>query len=117
MFLSGLKKRRSEALITATPMGWLFIFFVIPTLLVIAMAFRSADPYGGIGDEWPLTTIKDLRDPNYPLIIWRTVWLSLVSTAICILTAIPAAYYISRIKKKYQDIILLFIIVPFWINF
>ncbi len=98
-------------------MGWLFIFFVIPTLLVIAMAFRSADPYGGIGDEWTLNTIKDLRNPNYPLIIWRTVWLSLVSTAICILTAIPAAYYISRIKKKYQDIILLFIIVPFWINF
>lgn len=117
MFLQGFRKRKSEALISASPMGWLFIFFVIPTFLVIAMAFRSADPYGGIGDEWTLNTIKDLRNPNYPLIIWRTVWLSVVSTAICILAAIPAAYFISRIKKKYQDIILLFIIVPFWINF
>jgi len=117
VFLQGFRKRKSEALISASPMGWLFIFFVIPTFLVIAMAFRSADPYGGIGDEWTLNTIKDLRNPNYPLIIWRTVWLSVVSTAICILAAIPAAYFISRIKKKYQDIILLFIIVPFWINF
>jgi spermidine/putrescine transport system permease protein len=117
MLFQGLKKRKSEMLISLSPMGWLFIFFVIPTLLVIAMAFRSADPYGGIGEQWTLNTIKDLRNPNYPLIIWRTVWISLISTAICILTAIPAAYYISRIKKKYQDIILLFIIVPFWINF
>lgn len=93
------------------------IFFVIPTLLVIAMAFRNSDPYGGIGDQWTFDTIRDLRNPNYPSIIWRTLWLSVVSTIICIVTAIPAGYYISRISKKFQDIILLLIIVPFWINF
>ena len=98
-------------------MGWLVLFFVIPTILVIAMAFRNSDPYGGIGDQWTLNTIRDLRNPNYPSIIWRTLWLSVVSTLICIITAIPAAYYISRISKKFQDIILLLIIVPFWINF
>lgn len=114
---SSRKKRKNELLLSAPPIGWLLIFFIIPTILVIAMAFRSADPYGGIGDRWTLDTIMDLRNPNYPLIIWRTVWLSIVSTVICILTAIPASYYISRIRKKYQDIILLLIIVPFWINF
>ena len=98
-------------------MGWLVIFFVIPTFLVIAMAFRNSDPYGGIGDQWTFNTIRDLRNPNYPSIIWRTLWLSVVSTLICIVTAIPASYYISRISKKFQDIILLLIIVPFWINF
>lgn len=98
-------------------MGWLVLFFVIPTILVIAMAFRNSDPYGGIGDRWTLDTIRDLRNPNYPSIIWRTLWLSVVSTFICIITAIPASYYISRIGKKFQDIILLLIIVPFWINF
>jgi spermidine/putrescine transport system permease protein len=98
-------------------MGWLVIFFVIPTILVIAMAFRNSDPYGGIGDQWTFDTLRDLRNPNYPSIIWRTLWLSVVSTVICIVTAIPAGYYISRISKKYQDIILLLIIVPFWINF
>ncbi len=117
MHIRFLNKRKGEILTSASPMSWLTIFFIIPTILVIAMAFRSADPYGGIGDEWTLNTIRDLRNPNYPVIIWRTLWLSIVSTAICIITAIPASYYISRIRKKYQDIILLFIIVPFWINF
>ncbi|HOP63695.1 MAG TPA: ABC transporter permease [Spirochaetota bacterium] len=117
MLFRNFRKRKAEFLISASPMGWLLLFFIIPTLLVIAMAFRSADPYGGIGDQWTLDTLRDLRNPNYPLIIWRTVWLSVASTAICIITAIPASYYIARIKKRYQDIILLFIIVPFWINF
>jgi spermidine/putrescine transport system permease protein len=111
------KHRKNEFLLTLPSMGWLMIFFVIPTLLVIAMAFRNSDPYGGIGDQWTFDTIRDLRNPNYPSIIWRTLWLSVVSTIICIVTAIPAGYYISRISKKFQDIILLLIIVPFWINF
>jgi spermidine/putrescine transport system permease protein len=110
-------RRKNEVLLTLPSMGWLVIFFVIPTILVIAMAFRNSDPYGGIGDQWTLDTLRDLRNPNYPSIIWRTLWLSVVSTVICIVTAIPAGYYISRISKKYQDIILLLIIVPFWINF
>ncbi|HNX22464.1 MAG TPA: ABC transporter permease [Spirochaetota bacterium] len=111
------RRRKNEVLLTLPSMGWLILFFVIPTILVIAMAFRNSDPYGGIGDQWTLDTIRDLRNPNYPSIIWRTLWLSVVSTIICIVTAIPASYYISRIRKKFQDIILLLIIVPFWINF
>jgi spermidine/putrescine transport system permease protein len=115
--MQSTKHRKNEFLLTLPSMGWLMIFFVIPTLLVIAMAFRNSDPYGGIGYQWTLDTIRDLRNPNYPSIIWRTLWLSVVSTIICIVTAIPAGYYISRISKKFQDIILLLIIVPFWINF
>jgi spermidine/putrescine transport system permease protein len=112
-----LRKRKGEILISIPPILWLIIFFVIPTFLVIAMAFRSADPYGGIGQEWTLDTIKSLGNPDYPVIIWRTIWLSVLSTAVCILASIPAGYYIARLNKKYQDILLLFIIVPFWINF
>lgn len=110
-------KRKNEILLTLPSMGWLIIFFIVPTFFVIAMSFRSADPYGGIGDQWTLQTLRDLGNPNYPAIIWRTIWLSVVSTAICIIMAIPAGYYISRLQKKYQDIVLLLVIVPFWTNF
>lgn len=115
--MPGTRKKRNEILITLPSAGWLLVFFVIPTILVVAMAFRNADPYGGIGDQWTLNTFRELKNPNYPEIIWRTFWLSVVSTVVCIITAIPASYYISRLKKKYQDIILLLVIVPFWINF
>lgn len=113
----GFSQRKSEFLISMPSIGWLVIFFVIPTLLVFAMAFRSADAFGGIGTEWTLKSLKSLQNPDYPVIIWRTIWLSVLSTAICIVASVPAAYYISGIQKKYQDFILLLVIIPFWINF
>lgn len=111
------RNRLAEILLSVPSLGWLLIFFVIPTLLVIAMAFRSADPYGGIGNQWTMDTIRDLGNPNYPAIIWRTLWLSVVSTAVCIVAAVPVSYHIARMRKKYQDLVLLLVIVPFWINF
>jgi spermidine/putrescine transport system permease protein len=115
--MGGISRRKHEILLSMPSMFWLLIFFVVPTILVIAMAFRNADPYGGIGGEWTLDTIRNLRNPDYPSIIWRPIWLSVVSTVICIVISVPAAYYISRVSKKAQSFILLLVIVPFWINF
>ncbi len=96
---------------------WLWRFFVVPTLAVISIAFRGADPYGGISDSWTLDTLFGLGNPNYPAIIWRTIWISFVSTAICLALAVPAGYYLARVAKKWRDILLVLIVVPFWTNF
>ena len=44
----------------------------MPTLIVFAIAFKPADPYGGIGAGWTLETLRSLGNPNYPAILWRT---------------------------------------------
>ncbi len=71
--MPGINRKRNEMLLTIPSAGWLLVFFIIPTVLVVAMAFRNADPYGGIGDPWTLETFRDLKNPNYPVIIWRTI--------------------------------------------
>ncbi len=115
--MSKFNKRFSEFFISFPSTAWLLIFFVIPTIIVLAMSFRAADMYGGIGDEWTLKTLTELRNPNYPAIIWRTVWISVIATFTCVILSVPAGYYIARMEKKRRDIMLLFIIVPFWVNF
>jgi spermidine/putrescine transport system permease protein len=111
------QKKLNEALISAPSFVWLLVFFIIPTLIVFAIAFKPATPFGGIGDGWTLHTLLDLRNPNYPAIIWRTVWLSVVSTAVCLLLAVPCGYCIARAPKRSRDILLLLVIIPFWTNF
>ena len=59
----------------------------------------------------------DLGNPNYPLIIWRTFWLGVVATFVCIAVAIPISYCLSRMKLHLRNIFLMLIIVPFWTNF
>jgi spermidine/putrescine transport system permease protein len=111
------RPRRAEWLVTAPSFFWLFILFVIPSLIVLAIAFKPPTPYGGIGEGWSLETIRSLGNPNYPAIVWRTLWLSGATTAICLLLAIPVGYYIARVRGRKRDRLLLLVIVPFWTSF
>ena len=108
---------RREAATTAPSLIWLTIFFLIPTVIIFFIAFRSRGENGGIGGEWTLETLKAIRQPNYPEVIWRTVWMSVACTAITLAISIPVAYYMARASAVKRDIMLLLTIIPFWTNF
>ena len=111
------RHRLSEWLITLPSLLWLTVLFLIPTLIVFAIAFKPADPSGGVGAGWTLRTVLNWSSLNYPGVIWRTFWISTVTTAICIFMAVPCAYYIARTRERLRQFLLLLVIVPFWTNF
>lgn len=106
-----------EWVVTLPSISWLCILFLIPTLIVFVITFKPADPYGGIGPGWTLDTLRSLANPNYPAIIWRTAWLSVATTFFCIILAVPTGYFMARASPKWQQILLLLVIVPFWTSF
>jgi len=106
-----------EWLASSPSLLWLVGLFLIPTLLVFAIAFRPSDPYGGIGEGWTMETLRSLSNPNYPAIIWRTIWLSVTATALCIVLATPMGYYLARLSPSRRQFILLLVILPFWTSF
>lgn len=110
-------KKRTEWLISLPTLVWLTLFVVIPTLLVFVIAFRPANPYGGIGAGWTLDTIRALATPGYVAIAWRTVWMSLLTTAICLVLALPAGYTIARAPARFRNRLLMLVIIPFWTSF
>jgi spermidine/putrescine transport system permease protein len=109
--------RRSEWLLTLPSMGWLVVFFLAPTLIVLAFAFKPADPFGGVGEGWTTATLLGIVDPQYAAIVWRTVWISLLATAACLVLAIPAGYAIARAEPRARARLMLLVIVPFWTSF
>ncbi len=109
--------KRAEWLVSLPSLLWLTLFVVIPTLLVFVIAFRPANPYGGIGAGWTLETIRALATPSYLAIAWRTLWMSLLTTAICLLLALPAGYTIARASARWRNRLLLLVIIPFWTSF
>ncbi|HPC03854.1 MAG TPA: ABC transporter permease [Syntrophales bacterium] len=114
-----MKNRRSvlEILVTLPSALWLAIFFLVPTVVVMAIAFKPTNPYGGAGTGWTVATWLSLGNPSYPAILWRTLWLSLLTTAASIVFAVPVGYYLARIRKRWRQFLLLLIIVPFWTSF
>jgi spermidine/putrescine transport system permease protein len=111
------RRRGYEWLITAPTFIWLVLLFVIPTLIVFAIVFKPSDPYGGIGAGWTMQTLYSLGNPNYPAIIWRTIWLSVLTTALCILVALPTGYFMARVDRKWRNTLMLLVIIPFMTSF
>ncbi len=114
---AGTRLRLSEWLVTLPSFVWLLLLFLVPTVLVFAITFKPATPYGGIGEGWTLETLRTLGNPNYPAIVWRTIWLSMLATALCILLATPMGYYMARVSPSRRRLVLLLVILPFWTSF
>jgi spermidine/putrescine transport system permease protein len=96
---------------------WLILFFAIPTTVIVVYAFKPGDLYGGIGEGWTFDNILNLFTTSHLSIIWRTIWFSFVTTAICLLLALPVCFFLAQTNPVNRRILLLLIVVPFWSSF
>jgi spermidine/putrescine transport system permease protein len=99
------------------PAATLFLFFLVPLALVLAVSFLSRGTYGGI--EWiaTLENYTSIADPLYLRIFWRSLWMAVLTTLICLALGFPLAYVIARAPRRWQGALLLLVIIPFWTNF
>lgn len=108
-------KKANPGPLYAWPMGlWFSLFFVAPLLIIVAYSFMKRDVYGGVLMEFSLKAYSQMFTKAYGLIVWRTLWISVISTAITILIALPCGYAMAR--SKHQTVLLILIIVPFLTN-
>ncbi len=112
-----MNNKRPFPWLVVPPAATLIFLFGVPLLLVLAVSFASRGTYGGI--EWigTLTNYTSIADPLYLRIFWRSLWLAVVTTAICLVMGFPMAYAIARAPQRWQGILLLLVIIPFWTNF
>lgn len=107
----------NEALLTLPSLAWLAVFFFIPALIVILLGLKPADSLGGVGSGWTLENFRSLADLHYRPIFWRTLWISGVTTVICVGIALPVSFGMACSRSRWRQVLLLLIIVPFWTNF
>lgn len=112
-----MKKLRNELFTTLPSFGWLALFVLVPTLLVLAIAFRETNPAGGIGEAWTLEQFAIFGRQSTLILLWRTLWISALTTGLCLVLALPVAWFLARVRRKWRAPLLLLVIVPFWTNF
>lgn len=112
-----MSNKRQEIVTTLPSLAWLGLFVLVPTVLVLAIAFRNTNPAGGIGAGWTLDQFRVFGEKSTLLLLWRTLWLGALTTAICIVLALPVAWFIARAAPAWRPRLLLLVIVPFWTNF
>ena len=100
--------------ITSPYIIWSGLFIVIPLFLIIFFAFTKSD--NGTY-SFTLNNFKELMQPMYFRIFYRSIRLALMSTILCLLIGYPAAYIIAKSKARRQSVLLMLVIVPMWMNF
>ncbi|MBQ6137001.1 MAG: ABC transporter permease [Kiritimatiellae bacterium] len=108
--------RKAEWLTTLPSFLWLSVFFAIPAVIVLAFTFHGHTANGGVGD-WSLSTWRELVDPDYPTIVWKTIRISFEVTFWCILLSLPCAYAIARLPKRWRAFVAGAMMLPFWTSF
>lgn len=109
------KLKKNPGPIYAWPMGlWFTVFFVGPLLIILVYSFLKKALYGGVDWQFSLEAYRQMFNPNYAIVLFRTIKLSLISTLITILLALPCGYAVARSSK--QTLILILIMIPFWTN-
>ena len=120
--MTGKTRKQTNLLLLLFPgTFWLITFFVVPLLIVLLYSFLERGTYGGVTWTFTLTNYQRLLgDRNsyiYLGVLWRSLWLALLTTAACLLIGYPLAFFIATRSPRWKNALLLLVIIPFWTNF
>jgi putrescine transport system permease protein len=118
-------------LVTAVPLTWLALFFLVPFVIIFGISFSQATlsipPYTPLW-EWLDGQVLSLKihlsnygflftDPLYTHSYLYSVKVAAVSTLLCLLLGYPMAYGIARAEPATRSLLLMLVILPFWTSF
>lgn len=95
---------------------WQMLFFYLPLALIAVTSFvkfTQAGTFEGLTFE----KISFFLRPLYLKVILSSFVLALSNAIICLLVAYPLAYFLTFVGKRYKNVFLFLLIVPFWTNF
>ena len=117
-------------LLSAPALFILFVAAIGPLFVMLLFSFLVKGDHGDVKywqfstDGWfnvffqtdifddTVTTIADA----HVSIIWRSVKLSLITTALTFIIGFPTAYFISIQPPKWRDLLVFLVTIPFWTN-
>ena len=95
---------------------WIILMIVMPMALIALYSFTEQ---GNSIISFSFTLehyIKFFTDQDFLLILWRSIVIALKTTVICLLLGYPIAYFIANSKEHVQNLLVLGITLPTWIN-
>jgi spermidine/putrescine transport system permease protein len=95
---------------------WMALFFAAPLAIVCAYSFLTRGDYGGVEQPWTAENFARLIDPLYLAVLWRSLWIAALSTAVCALLGFPLALFIARAGPR-KNLYLQLVLLPFWTSF
>jgi len=130
ILLAPVRLLRGRGLVIATPYLWLFLFFLVPFLIVLKISFSEVliaqPPYADLFEYADEKLQVTLNLGNYLFLFTDSLYFSaylqslttaLVATILCLLIGYPMAYAIARSEPSIRSLLLMLVVLPSWTSF
>lgn len=104
-----MRNKRSSMLLDKPYFVWSILFIIAPLIMVAYYAFTDRT------GAFSLASISQI--PSYLPTVLLSVLYGLAATVICLVIGYPFAYIFSRFSIKKQQMIMLLVMLPMWMNF
>ena len=113
-----MKKTRKlfQNIVITGVVGWLMVFVFLPNIMIIATSFLTRDDANLVEMVFTLDNYYRLFDPMYAEVLLHSINMALVATLACLILGYPFAFFLAKMPKKIQPLLLFLLIVPFWTN-
>jgi spermidine/putrescine transport system permease protein len=110
---------RSGSLLTAALMApasfWYLFLLVVPLLLVFVYSFGERGTLGGYTPAFTLDNYATVFERPTPFI--TSLGIATAGTVLCLLVALPLAYFMATRGGKRKGLMIILLVIPFWTSF
>jgi putative spermidine/putrescine transport system permease protein len=93
------------------------IGIVLPIVLLFRYSLNQYTPAKVMVDAFTLENyVKFFTDPFYLAVLFRTVRVAALCTAICVVLAFPMAYCLARTRSRFKNLLLMAVILPLFVG-
>ncbi len=94
---------------------WSVIIVIVPLLMIVLYAFTTGGNHL-VNIQFTLENFKKIGEPIYLEVLKKSFTLGFISVLICFVVGYPLAYLISIFNDRVQNLLILFVTIPMWIN-
>lgn len=88
-------------------MAYLIVFYAVPVLMMLSQSVEEKGLTASI-------FVRVIQDPSFWRVMQITAVISLVTTICCLVIAYPLAFFMARLTKASANLVMIFVLVPFW---
>ena len=96
---------------------FLTLFAAFPVLSMLFMSILTAGRFGGVTTPFTLNNFVRATDSTFLKVIGTSLLISAATAILSLLIGFPTALFISRLSRKWQIILVVAIVMPYWTNF
>jgi putative spermidine/putrescine transport system permease protein len=115
-----MRRRLAFAGLLAPPLLWLVVAYLGALAAIFATAFWSTDPFTNeVVRTFTLDNFRTLAsDPTYLRIFARTLLIAAVVTVLCVLIALPFAFFMAKVApRRIRGLLIALVLVPLWASY